>query len=152
MANPLPTVGGNSGTWGTVLNAFLTTEHDPATGVHGLASGLVTDVVSTQIDVGGVTHPSPYTIPAPTSAGIHDLTLSASCTFTFPTPTPGQSFTLLIRQGSGGQLITWPANTIVKWDGGVAPTLSTAAAAIDILGFFCVGTIWFGFVSGQDMK
>jgi len=146
----IPTVGGNNGTWGQVLNDYLETEHS-ATGTHGLASGLVTDVVNTQTAV-GTTIPSPYAIPAPTSAGIHDLTLSASCTFTFPTATPGQSFTLLIRQGSGGQLVTWPANTIVKWDGGVAPTLSTAAAAIDILGFFCVGSIWFGFVSGQDMK
>ena len=70
MANPLPTVGGNSGTWGTVLNAFLTTEHDPATGVHGLASGLVTDVVNT-VATSGATQ----TIPAPTSAGISYITL-----------------------------------------------------------------------------
>lgn len=147
MANPLPTVGGDSGTWGTKLNAFLTTEHDPATGIHGLASGLVTDVVNTQ-----TLSSSPYAIPAPTTAGIHDLTLSVSCTFTFPTATPGQSFTLLLRQGAGGQLITWPASTILKWAGGTAPTLTTAAAAIDILGFFCVGSIWFGFVSGQNMS
>jgi len=33
---------------GTKLNAFLATEHDSATGMHGLASGLVTDVVNIQ--------------------------------------------------------------------------------------------------------
>jgi hypothetical protein len=84
-------------------------------------------------------------------AGIHDITLTASRELTFPTAVPGQSFTLVIRQGgSGSYTITWP--TTVKWDGGVAPTLTTTVGAVDILGFFCVGTIWFGFVSGQNMS
>jgi hypothetical protein len=148
MANPLPTVGGDSGSWGTKLNAFLSTEHNSADGTHGLATGLVTDVVNTQTDAGAT-----YTIPAPTTAGIHDLTLSVSCTLTFPTAVAGQSFTLFLRQGAGGsKLITWPASSILKWDGGVAPTLTTTAAAVDILGFICVGSTWFGFVSGQNMS
>ena len=142
----IPTVGGNNGTWGQVLNDYLETEHS-ATGTHGLATGLVTDVVHT-VDVSGAAQ----TISAPTAAGISDITLSESCTLTFPTAVPGQSFTLLLRQGSGGQLVTWPASSILKWAGGTAPTLTATAAAIDILGFFCVGSIWFGFVSGQDMK
>lgn len=34
----LPTVGGDNGTWGTVLNAYLQTEHT-STGTHGFVSG-----------------------------------------------------------------------------------------------------------------
>jgi hypothetical protein len=148
MANPLPTVGGDSGTWGQKLNDFLSTEHNPDTGTHGLSSGLITDVVNTQADAGAT-----YTIPAPTTAGINNLTLSVNCILTFPTAVAGQSFTLILRQGGAGSCtITWPGG-IVKWNGGVAPTLTTAVGAVDILGFFCAdGTNWFGFVSGQDMK
>lgn len=148
MANPLPTVGGDSGVWGTKLNAFLSTEHNSSDGTHGLSSGLVTDVVNT-VSASGASQ----TIPAPTTAGISYITLTAGCTLTFPTAVAGQSFTLVLKQGgSGSYTITWP-NSIVKWDGGVAPTLTTTVGAIDILGFMCVdGTNWFGFVSGQDMK
>lgn len=146
MANRLPTVGGDSGNWGTVLNDYLNAEHT-STGTHGLASGLVTDEVTTETTSGAT-----YTIPAVTTAGITDLTLTDDCTLTFPTATAGQSFTLVLRQGGGGsKTTTWPGT--VKWDGGVAPTLTTTVAAVDILGFFCAdGTNWFGFVSGQDMK
>ncbi len=139
----LPTVGGNSGTWGQVLNDYLTTEHT-STGTHGLSTGLVTDVVNTQ------TLTENYTLPTPTTAGIHNLTLSASISLTFPTAVAGQSFTIIIHQGSGGsKLVTWPGT--VFWASGTAPTLSTIAAQIDILGFFTDGTNWFGFVSGQNM-
>jgi hypothetical protein len=147
MANPLPTVNGDSGVWGTKLNAFLSTEHDPDTGEHGLATGLVTDVVNTVADAGAT-----ETIPAPTVAGINDLTLTANCTLTFPTAVAGQSFTLILRQGgSGSYTITWPGT--VLWPGGTAPTLTTSVGAIDVLGFFSPdGINWFGFISGQDMQ
>lgn len=142
----LPTVGGDSGNWGTVLNEFLQAEHD-SDGTHGLAAGLVTDVVNTVADAGAAD-----TIPAPTAAGINDLTLTENCALTFPTAVAGQSFTLIIRQGgSGSYTITWPGT--VLWAGGTAPTLTTSVSAIDVLGFFSPdGTNWFGFVSGQDMQ
>lgn len=142
----LPTVGGDSGNWGTVLNDYLGAEHN-SDGTHGLASGLVTDIVNTVTDAGAT-----ETIPAPTVAGINYLTLTANCTLTFPTPVAGQSFTLVLKQGgSGSYTITWPAT--VLWDGGTDPTLTTTVGAIDVLGFFSPdNTNWFGFVSGQDMK
>lgn len=145
MAN-LPTVGGDSGSWGTILNAYLEVEHG-ADGTHGLSSGLVTDVVTTEAD-----STATYTVPAVTASGITDLTLTANCTLTFPTATAGQSFTLVLRQdGTGSRTITWPSE--VKWDGGTTPTLTTTASAVDILGFFCAdGINWFGFVSGQNMQ
>lgn len=143
----LPQVGGDNGTWGTILNNYLQTEHT-ATGTHGLSTGLVTDVVSTVTNSG-----SSQTIPAPTTAGISDITLTATCTLTFPTAVSGQSFTIIFRQGGSGSYgVNWPSS-IVKWDGGVVPTLTTAVGAVDIFSFFCAdGTNWFGFLSGQDMK
>jgi len=142
----LPTVGGDDGNWGSVLNEFLEIEHN-ADGTHGLASGLVTDVVNTQSSVG-----STYTLPAPTAAGMHYLTLTSSCTVTFPTAVAGQSFTLILKQGeSGSHTVTWPE--AVKWAGGTAPTLSTTEAATDVLGFFSPdGSDWFGFVSGLNIN
>lgn len=142
----LPTVGGDSGNWGTVLNEFLQAEHT-TTGLHGLSTGLVTDVVNTVADAGAT-----ETIPAPTAAGIHDLTLSENCALTFPTGVAGQSFTLILRQGTGGsKTVTWPGS--VKWDGGTDPTLTTTEGAVDIFGFFSSdGSNWFGFVSGQNMS
>lgn len=142
----LPTVNGDDGNWGTVLNDFLDEEHN-ADGTHGLATGLITDVVNTQTDAGAA-----YTIPAPTSAGIHYLTLTANCDLTFPTAVAGQSFTLVIKQGgSGSYTLTWPGT--VKFDSGIDPTLSTTVGAIDVLSFFSPdGTNWFGFVSGLNMS
>jgi hypothetical protein len=146
--NPLPTVNGDSGTWGTKLNDFLSTEHNPLTGRHVLSTGLVTDSINTVTDSGAT-----QTIQAPTVVGISDITLTENCTLTFPTAIAGQSFTLVFRQGgSGSYTITWPAS-IVKWDSGIAPTLTTTVGGVDILGFFCVdGTNWFGFISGQNMS
>ena len=142
----LPTVGGDSGNWGEILNTFLEVEHN-SDGTHGLATGLVTDVVNTQTSVGAT-----YTLPAPTEAGIHYLTLTANCTLTFPTAVGGQSLTLIIKQGgSGSYTVTWPSE--VKWGNASAPTLTTTVGGIDVIGFFSPdGTDWFGFLSGQDMS
>lgn len=146
MSNRLPTVGADSGNWGNVLNDYLRTEHNND-GTHGISQGLVTDIVNTQTSLG-----SSYTIPAVTTAGISDLTLTTNCSFTLPSPVAGQSFTLIIRQGgSGGNAVNWPGSVI--WPGGIEPTLSTSVGAVDIIGFFASNaTYWFGFVSGLDMK
>jgi hypothetical protein len=34
--------------------------------------------------------------------------------------------------------------TGVKWSGGVAPTITATASAIDIISFVAVGTDWYG--------
>ena len=41
--------------------------------------------------------------------------------------------------------MTWPAT--VKWAGSVAPTLSTAANAVDMASFFWDGTDYWGVLS-----
>jgi hypothetical protein len=83
-----------------------------------------------------------------TAGNVHDVTLTDDCTFTFASVAAGRarSFTLLLRQGaSPPHLATWPGSVV--WAGGVAPTLSTTLAAVDVLTFFTLdgGTIWYGF-------
>jgi len=91
-----------------------------------------------------------------TDGNVHNVTLTANCTFTFSAPpasgTSG-SFTLFLNQdGTGSRTATWPGT--VKWAGGTAPTLTTTASRTDILVFTTIdaGTIWYGAVSGQDFS
>jgi hypothetical protein len=142
----LPTVGGDDGSWGSVLNTFLEVEHN-SDGTHNMASsGLVTENVSTVAASG-----STLTLASPTTATLHDVTLTANCTITLPTATAGRSLTLLLRQdGTGSRTVTWDS---ALWASGTAPTLTTTASALDVLVFICIdGTNWMGFVSGQDMS
>ena len=92
------------------------------------------------------------TLPAPTSASMNRITLSANCTFTFPAATAGWSFLLVLDQdATGGRTATWPA--AVKWPGAAAPLLSTGASKRDVLSFACVdGSTWMGFVAAQDVR
>jgi len=84
------------------------------------------------------------------------MTESAS-TVTFVNFNPGAGFSSTvtlrtIQDGTGSWGISWPAN--IKWDGGVAPTLSSTPEAIDIFGFttYNAGADWFGFTMGQDFS
>lgn len=62
-------------------------------------------------------------------------------TFTFSNPVAGRVYRLLLIQGDGSDTITWPT---IKWAGGSAPTLSTAAGAEDIVTFVYIGSSWYG--------
>ncbi len=89
------------------------------------------------------------TIPDVTTATVHDITLSANCTFTFPTATPGKSFTIRLTQGSGSYTATWPGT--VDWPSGSAPVVTTTAGKRDLFSFACISSgEWFGFVAGQN--
>jgi hypothetical protein len=85
--------------------------------------------------------------------GWHSATLnSATVTVTFTGATSGLVAAMVLelaQDGTGGRLVTWPGSVV--WPGGVAPTLSTAAAAVDILTFFSRdgGTTWYGFPTGS---
>lgn len=90
-------------------------------------------------------------------ANIHTITIdTAPVVLTFSNPPAtgiAGSFTLIVTQEIGGSFtITWP--TSVDWAGGVAPTLTSAAGAVDIFTFLTLdaGTIWYGFTAGLDMK
>ena len=68
---------------------------------------------------------------------------AANETFTFTAPTKPGNFLLVLKQdGVGSRTSTFPGT--VLWGGGVAPTLSTAAAAVDIISFYYDGTNYFG--------
>jgi len=142
----LPTPGGDDGNWGTILNEFLEAEHN-ADGTHNMASaGLVTEIVNTVAESG-----TELTLPAPSTATLHNIILTDNCTISLPTAAAGQSLTVLLKQDEeGGRTVTWDS---ALWAGGEVPTLSTAANAMDVLVFICMdNTNWLGFLSGPDMK
>lgn len=77
-------------------------------------------------------------------------TLTGNCTFTFTAPEGSCNLILkLIQDGTGSRTVTWPAS--VKWPGGTAPTLTTDAAAIDIVSFYFDGTNYYG-MAGLDFS
>lgn len=73
----------------------------------------------------------------------HLVTLTGNCTFTLSNPQAGYTYVLrLVQDGTGSHTVTWPAN--VKWEGGTAPTLSTAANSIDLITLYYDGTDFYG--------
>jgi hypothetical protein len=76
------------------------------------------------------------------------ITLTAApCTLSFTAPTVGVGNFLIkiVQDGGGSKTITWPAT--VKWPNGTAPTLSTAAGAIDIVSLYYDGTNYYSVAS-----
>ena len=64
-------------------------------------------------------------------------------TFTFTAPTNvGNLLLVLVQDGTGSRTATWPGT--VKWPSGVAPTLSTGAADIDIISLYYDGSSYYG--------
>lgn len=69
-------------------------------------------------------------------------TLTGNCTYTFTAPSVKGRFQLmLVQDATGSRTVTWPSS--VKWPGGTAPTLSTAANAIDIVTLYYDGTDYY---------
>lgn len=60
------------------------------------------------------------------------------------------AFTIAVTANGSSHPITWPAS--VKWAGGVAPTLTTTNAKLDLFSFISYdgGTTWIGLVGGQN--
>jgi hypothetical protein len=71
---------------------------------------------------------------------------AATVTLTLTSPNVVGNFLLtIIQDGTGGRTISWPAS--VKWPNGVAPTLSTAAGAMDVVTFYYNGSNYLGCAS-----
>lgn len=88
------------------------------------------------------------------NGNVVSATLAGNTTFTFTgaTASTACSFGLYLTQdATGSRTVTWPAS--VKWSGG-APTLSTAANAVDILVFETIngGTTWYGSLVGTNFS
>jgi len=80
------------------------------------------------------------------------LTLSEAATFTVENEDAGQCFLLQITQDSGANeyAVTWPST--VHWVDGTAPTMSTGANEVDLLGFrVTAADTYQGFVIGQAL-
>lgn len=64
-------------------------------------------------------------------------------TFTFTAPSKATNLLLKLKQDSvGSRTATWPAS--VEWPDDIAPTLSTGANKIDIIGLYYDGTKYYG--------
>jgi hypothetical protein len=86
-----------------------------------------------------------------TNGNVFSLTLTGNVTLTFSGASAGKacSFAVYLKQDStGSRTITWPSG--VKWSGAVAPVLSTAANALDVVVFESLdgGTTWYGSLVG----
>lgn len=85
------------------------------------------------------------TVDLSTSAAIK-VTMTGNCTLTLSNPVTGATYALrLVQDATGLRTMTWPA--AVKWVGGIPPTLSSAAAAIDIIALYYDGTSYYGTAS-----
>lgn len=70
------------------------------------------------------------------------LTLSANCTITLSGGASGGTYLLkLVQDGTGGRTASW---STVKWPSGTAPTISSAASAVDLISLYYDGSNWYG--------
>lgn len=79
------------------------------------------------------------------------VTLAGNRTMAAPLNLRVGTFLLtVIQDGTGSRTITW--NAAFKWAGGTAPTLTTTAAAKDVLSFFYDGTNIISSLSVPDAR
>lgn len=147
-----PTVGGDSGNWGSILNTLFGAVDSV---VHGIdlmaqaalpkAGGAMTGRLDAKtasmarVVLGGITGAATLDL----SAGqAFTAAVTANVVIAITNPAPGtvaQGFVMQLDNG-GAHTITWPA--AVKWSGGSAPAFS--AAGRDLLAFvtFDNGATW----------
>lgn len=169
----LPTPGGDDGNWGDVLNTFLRVEHnDDGTLKKGNASSSATGFIqlATQSEVNAGTDANKAVTPATLQGKLYsNQTLTDAATIAwnaangaFATVTlggnralanptnliNGASYILVVKQDATGNR-TLSFGSAYKFPGGVAPTLSTSANAVDIISFLSDGTNMYGSFIGN---
>lgn len=157
-----PTVGGSSGTWGTLLNAFidaldadLQAVSDVADAAVPAAGGTMTgplNLLSTSLAhsaLGSVSGATPLDLE---TASSFSLTPSAATTLSFDNPSDVEDVVIgfLLEITDGGGSIVWPGS--VEWPNGAAPTLQ--ATGVDILVFISrdAGVTWRGALILADVS
>lgn len=77
-------------------------------------------------------------------------TLTGNVTYTLDLPDTGSTYLIALTQdATGSRTVSWPAS--VKWAGGTAPTLSTAAGSKDVVSLLYTGTEFLG-TFGKDFS
>lgn len=77
------------------------------------------------------------------------FTLTGSSTLTLSNPLAGTWYQFrIIQGGAGSYTVTWPAT--VKWQGGIAPTLTTSVGYTDVIALFYNGTNYLALVVGLN--
>jgi hypothetical protein len=129
----LPTVGGDDGNWGGVLNEYLRAQHN-ADGTHETTQTL-TDGATINWDL---------------SLGVFtQVTLEGNRTLANPTNLiNGCSYILLVKQDAVGNR-TLSFGNAYKFPEGIAPTMSTDPNVVDIITFLCDGTSLYGSFQGN---
>lgn len=143
----IPTVGGDTGAWGTVANnlyiavdAALKVVSDVANAALSRAGGVMTGRLDAytasqkRIDKGAVSGAVVFDLSL---AQIYTMTVAGPLTVSFTNFPPGavSSGVMFLMTNPGAFAITWPAaSPVTKWSGGVVPTWTVAG--VDRVAFF----------------
>lgn len=88
-------------------------------------------------------------LPDPRIFPFSSITWTGNCACAMPALIPGRSFVVQgIQDVTGSRL---PTFTGVRWDHGIAPTVTPTAGSVDLYGFTGLSTHWYGFILGQAM-
>jgi hypothetical protein len=75
------------------------------------------------------------------------LTSATACTFTMPIAVAGKSFTVCVRQPTGGTASLAVTFTGVKWPDNTAPIITSTLGRCDLFVFISDGVRWYGSAS-----
>ena len=125
MTTRLPTPGGDSGTWGDVLNEFLSVGHD--------AAGNNTNLRPLQVDKGTVTS---GTVTFDASVSLKQkLTVTGAITIAFSGwPSASSYGEIEIQLVDGGTNVSWPTVHWLKGDGTSSTTFSDMGVTLQTSG------------------
>jgi hypothetical protein len=74
-----------------------------------------------------------------------ELTLTGNRTIVIRTLEEGQAYNLfIIQDATGSRTLAFDTSLTIRWPAGVAPTLSTAAASVDMISFIVRRGILYG--------
>lgn len=79
------------------------------------------------------------------NSSVQTTSMTGNCTFTLTNPIAGMSYLLVLTQDGTGSRTLVATSPVVKWKGGVQPTLTTTATTgRDIISLFYDGTVYWG--------